>query len=91
MKKLLTLFSAFVLGSGSAFGAASCTARTKHDLEEGPFNEQQDLEILNQIKSKAKQTFEVWWDTKATVDINDCPDQIPFFTELVDELKKREW
>ncbi|WP_342255520.1 hypothetical protein [Spiroplasma endosymbiont of Poecilobothrus nobilitatus] len=57
MKKLLTLFSAFVLDSGSAFGVASCTARPKHEPDEDQFDEQQDLGILNKIKNEAKQTL----------------------------------
>ncbi len=40
MKKLLTLFSVFVLGLGSSFELASCTSQVKHiiddDDEENP-------------------------------------------------------
>ncbi|WP_245938585.1 lipoprotein [Spiroplasma phoeniceum] len=31
MKRLLTIFSAFVLGSGSVFGVVSCRPRIKED------------------------------------------------------------
>ncbi|MFW4370829.1 MAG: hypothetical protein EHV01_002700 [Spiroplasma sp. hy2] len=89
MKRLLTIFSAFVLGSGSVFGVASCTARGKRERDEkDELDHNQDIGILNDIKKEVKQTFEAWWDTKATIDINDYPDQIPFVAELVDELKK---
>ncbi|KAI92676.1 hypothetical protein [Spiroplasma melliferum] len=87
MKRLLTLFSAFVLGSGSSFGVVSCTTRTKHDLEEDELDRNQDLEILNQIKKKAKQTLSRWFETKARIDINDYPDLILSFKEIVAKLK----
>ncbi|WP_196234378.1 hypothetical protein [Spiroplasma endosymbiont of Megaselia nigra] len=74
---------------GSAFGVVSCTAREKHERDDkDELDHNQDLGILNDIKQEVKQTFEAWWDTKATIDINDYPDQIPFVAELVDELKK---
>jgi len=90
MKKLLTFFSAFVLGSGSAFGAASCTTQTTHERDEDALDGDQDLSILNKIKDEAKQTFEAWWDTKATIDINDYLDQITSFTELTVELQSKD-
>lgn len=70
MKKLLTLFSAFVLGSGSVFAVASCRTRPKHNIDDEEVNDNKDLEILNQIKVKVRQTLTAWWDTKTTIDIN---------------------
>ncbi|WP_348736085.1 hypothetical protein [Spiroplasma endosymbiont of Ammophila pubescens] len=91
MKRLLTIFSAFVLGSGSVFRLASCTGQGKYERDDkNELDHNQDLGILNDIKQEVKQTFEAWWDTKATIDINDYPDQIPFFAELVGELKTRD-
>ncbi|WP_151202515.1 hypothetical protein [Spiroplasma phoeniceum] len=90
MKRLLTIFSAFVLGSGSAFGVTICKTRPKHIIYDEEVNTNKDLEIWNQIKDEAKQTFKAWWDTNATVDINDYPDQIPFFTDLVTAVEKTE-
>ncbi|WFG98993.1 hypothetical protein M1770_03280 [Spiroplasma citri] len=50
MKRLLTLFSLFVLGFGSSLGVVSCTVRAKHEPEEDEMEGHQDLGILNQIK-----------------------------------------
>ncbi|GAA6238031.1 MAG: hypothetical protein SPLM_01540 [Spiroplasma phoeniceum] len=78
-----------MLGSGSVFGVASFTARGKHERDDkDELDHNQDLGILNDIKKEVKKTFAAWWNTKATIDINDYPDQIPFVAELVDELKK---
>ncbi|WP_233485594.1 hypothetical protein [Spiroplasma sp. ChiS] len=60
MKRLLTLFSVFVLGFGSSLGVVSCTVRTKHERDEDEMEGHQDLEILNQIKQEAKQTLSTW-------------------------------
>ncbi|WP_338992349.1 hypothetical protein [Spiroplasma endosymbiont of Seladonia tumulorum] len=75
MKKLLTLFSAFVLGSGSVFTVASCRTRPKHNIDDEEVNDNKDIEILNQIKVKVRQTLTALWDTKTTIDINDYSDQ----------------
>ncbi|ALA97967.1 hypothetical protein SKUN_001081 [Spiroplasma kunkelii CR2-3x] len=89
MKRLLTIFIAFVLGSGNVFGVTSCTARGKHERDDkDELDHNQDLGILNDIKEEVNQTFAACWDTKATIDINDYTDEIPFVAELVDELKK---
>lgn len=72
----MAYWSAFVLGSGSVFGVASCKTRPKHIIDDEEVNTNKDLEIWNQIKDEAEQTFKAWWDTKATVDINDYPDGV---------------
>ncbi|WP_338988676.1 hypothetical protein [Spiroplasma endosymbiont of Seladonia tumulorum] len=54
MKKLLTLFSAFVLGSGSVFGMASCRPRIKED-NKNKLDTNRDLDHMNDIKREAKQ------------------------------------
>ncbi|WP_342256533.1 hypothetical protein [Spiroplasma endosymbiont of Poecilobothrus nobilitatus] len=64
-------------------------AQPKHDCEvDDDLDVNQDLDILNHIKKEVNQALNAWWQTKATIDINDYPDQVSFFTELVDELKK---
>ncbi|RUO86707.1 hypothetical protein D9R21_01500 [Spiroplasma endosymbiont of Megaselia nigra] len=90
MKKLLTPFSVLVLGLGSSLWVASCKTRVNHDVDENDVDANQDFAILNQIKAEAKQTFEAWWDTKATIAINDYPEQILSFTELVAELQSKD-
>ncbi|WP_101519212.1 hypothetical protein [Spiroplasma melliferum] len=90
MKRLLTIFSVFVLGFGSSLGVVSCTVRAKHEPEEDEMEGHQDLEILNQIKKEAKQTLSTWWQTKTMIDIiKEYPEQISSFEELVTELKTK--
>ncbi|GAA6238340.1 MAG: hypothetical protein SPLM_04610 [Spiroplasma phoeniceum] len=89
MKKLLTLFSVLVLGLGSSLWVASCKTPVNHDVDENDVDANQDFAILNQIKAEAKQTFEAWWDTKATIAI-DYSEQILSFTELVAELQSKD-
>ncbi|KAI92628.1 hypothetical protein [Spiroplasma melliferum] len=91
MKRLLTLFSVFVLGFGSSLGVVSCTARAKHELDDNDeLDRNQDLEILNQIKKETKETLLPWWQTKAMIDIiKDYPEQISSFEELVAEVKAK--
>lgn len=91
MKRLLTIFIAFVLGIGSVFGLASCTARGKYECDDkDELDHNQDLGILNDIKQEVKQTFEAWWDTKATIDITAYPAQSSSFTDLVKAVESTE-
>ncbi|QCO23944.1 hypothetical protein [Spiroplasma melliferum] len=91
MKRLLTLFSVFVLGFGSSLGVVSCTVRAKHEPDDNDeLEHNQDLEILNQIKKEAKQTLSTWWQTKTMIDIiKEYPDQISSFKELVAQVKTK--
>ncbi len=86
MKKLLTLFSDFVLGSGSVFGVASCTALT----EDKESDTNSDLMILHQMKNEVDSTLAAWLKNKKTIDINNYSDQITTFNDLMSLLTKRE-
>ncbi|WP_253723651.1 hypothetical protein [Spiroplasma citri] len=65
MKRLLTLFSVFVLGFGSSLGVVSCTVRAKHERDDNDeLDRNQDLEILNQIKKGSKANFVIMMANK---------------------------
>jgi len=90
MKKLLTLFSVFVLGCSSILWVASCKTRVKHIIDDEEVDANKDLEILNQIRNEVKQTLSTWWDTKTTININDYPTQIVWFEETVHTLQVKD-
>ncbi|ELL44555.1 hypothetical protein [Spiroplasma melliferum] len=88
MKRLLTLFSVLVLGIGSSFEVASCTARAKHEYDDNDDQDvNKDLLILNNIKNEAKQYFTNWWQDKSTIDIKMYPDQMESLAALITKLK----
>ncbi|WHQ36489.1 lipoprotein [Spiroplasma sp. SV19] len=87
MKKLLTVLTSVSLLAPTVNTIVSCNNQPKHIPDDDAGQGTNDVEIINKIMTKVKETFKAWWDTKATIDINTYPDQITKFQELVTHLK----
>ncbi|WHQ36578.1 lipoprotein [Spiroplasma sp. SV19] len=90
MKKLLTILTSAGLLVPTVNSIISCNSHPKHVPDDDAGEGTNDVEIINKIMKKVKETFKAWWDKKATIDINTYPDQITKFQELVDNVKKHD-
>ncbi|WP_338965873.1 lipoprotein [Spiroplasma endosymbiont of Sarcophaga carnaria] len=87
MKKLLTILTTFSLITPTINTIVSCNNRPKYIPDDDSKETTNDVEIMNKLMSKVSQHLKTWLAEKATIDINNYPDQIAEFKELVTHLK----
>ncbi|AOX43970.1 hypothetical protein S100390_v1c06330 [Spiroplasma sp. NBRC 100390] len=88
MKKLLTILTTVSLLTPTMDTIVSCNSKPKFIPDDDDSTQTtKDVEIMNNIKNKVLEQFKAFWNQKATIDINDYPDQVTKFQELVTNLK----